>query len=159
MHAQLRINHRLNDIDSWLSAPLVVEASPHRIFAPGMPIRPNGSYRPRLDCGRVGAGCGRDRDVQTAISRIWRAFGLQPHLVDTWKLSTDPLFIDKVRNVVGVAPRSARQGDGAVRRRGIADAGARPHRTHAVVNRLCAVGTQTPNDGGRYLQAQPLVST
>jgi transposase len=39
---------------------------------------------------------------QTAISRIWRAFGLQPHLVDTWKLSTDPLFIDKVRDVVGL---------------------------------------------------------
>jgi transposase len=39
---------------------------------------------------------------QTAISRIWRAFGLKPHLVDTWKLSTDPLFIDKVRDVVGL---------------------------------------------------------
>jgi transposase len=39
---------------------------------------------------------------QTAISRIWRAFGLKPHLVDSWKLSTDPLFIDKVRDVVGL---------------------------------------------------------
>ncbi len=39
---------------------------------------------------------------QTAISRIWRAFGLKPHLVDTWKLSTDPQFIDKVRDVVGL---------------------------------------------------------
>src|SRR5438105_3210131 len=39
---------------------------------------------------------------QSAISRIWRAFGLKPHLVDTWKLSTDPLFIDKVRDVVGL---------------------------------------------------------
>jgi transposase len=39
---------------------------------------------------------------QTAISRIWRAFGLQPHLVDTWKLSTDPQFIEKVRDVVGL---------------------------------------------------------
>ena len=39
---------------------------------------------------------------QTAISRIWRAFGLKPHLVDTWKLSADPLFIDKVRDVVGL---------------------------------------------------------
>ena len=39
---------------------------------------------------------------QTAISRIWRAFGLTPHLVDTWKLSTDPQFIDKVRDVVGL---------------------------------------------------------
>ena len=39
---------------------------------------------------------------QTAISRIWRAFGLKPHLTETWKLSTDPQFIDKVRDVVGV---------------------------------------------------------
>jgi transposase len=39
---------------------------------------------------------------QTAISRIWRAFGLKPHLVQTWKLSTDPQFIDKVRDVVGL---------------------------------------------------------
>src|SRR2546421_4411613 len=39
---------------------------------------------------------------QTAISRIWRAFGLKPHLVDTWKLSTDPEFIAKVRDVVGL---------------------------------------------------------
>lgn len=39
---------------------------------------------------------------QTAISRIWRAFGLKPHLVDSWKQSTDPQFIDKVRDVVGL---------------------------------------------------------
>jgi len=39
---------------------------------------------------------------QTAVSRIWRAFGLKPHLVDSWKLSTDPLFIDKVRDIVGL---------------------------------------------------------
>src|SRR3989440_4257468 len=39
---------------------------------------------------------------QTAVSRIWRAFGLKPHLVDSWKLSTDPLFIDKARDVVGL---------------------------------------------------------
>jgi transposase len=39
---------------------------------------------------------------QTAISRIWRAFGLKPHLVQTWKLSTDPQFIDKVRDIVGL---------------------------------------------------------
>jgi len=34
---------------------------------------------------------------QTAVSRIWRAFGLKPHLVEGFKLSPDPLFIDKVR--------------------------------------------------------------
>src|SRR5918993_1777088 len=39
---------------------------------------------------------------QTAVSRIWRAFGLKPHLVETFKLSTDPQFIDKVRDVVGL---------------------------------------------------------
>ena len=39
---------------------------------------------------------------QSAISRIWRAFGLKPHLVDTFKLSNDPLFIEKVRDVVGL---------------------------------------------------------
>jgi transposase len=39
---------------------------------------------------------------QSAVSRIWRAFGLKPHIVETWKLSTDPLFIEKVRDVVGL---------------------------------------------------------
>ena len=39
---------------------------------------------------------------QAAVSRIWRAFGLKPHLVETWKLSTDPQFIEKVRDVVGL---------------------------------------------------------
>jgi transposase len=39
---------------------------------------------------------------QTAISRIWRAFGLTPHLEQTWKLSSDPQFIDKVRDIVGL---------------------------------------------------------
>ena len=40
--------------------------------------------------------------TQSAVSRIWRAFGLQPHRQETWKLSKDPLFIDKVRDVVGL---------------------------------------------------------
>jgi transposase len=39
---------------------------------------------------------------QSSVSRIWRAFGLKPHLVETWKLSTDPQFIAKVRDVVGL---------------------------------------------------------
>ena len=36
------------------------------------------------------------------MGRIWRAFGLQPHRQETFKLSTDPLFIDKVRDIVGL---------------------------------------------------------
>jgi transposase len=39
---------------------------------------------------------------QTAVSRIWRAFGLKPHLIETWKLSTDPQFVEKVRDIVGL---------------------------------------------------------
>jgi transposase len=49
---------------------------------------------------------------QTAVSRIWRAFGLKPHVQETWKLSSDPQFIEKVRDVAGLyldprAPRGA----------------------------------------------------
>ena len=39
---------------------------------------------------------------QSAIARIWHAFALQPHRVETFKLSKDPLFIDKVRDIVGL---------------------------------------------------------
>ena len=39
---------------------------------------------------------------QSAVSRIWRAFGLKPHLVESFKLSPDPQFIDKVRDIVGL---------------------------------------------------------
>ena len=38
---------------------------------------------------------------QSAISRIWRAFALQPHRTETFKLSTDPFFIEKVRTSSG----------------------------------------------------------
>src|SRR4051794_19126070 len=40
--------------------------------------------------------------TQSAVLRIWQAFGLQPHRQATWKLSKDPQFIDKVRDVVGL---------------------------------------------------------
>ncbi len=39
---------------------------------------------------------------QSAVTRIWRAFALQPHRVETFKLSKDPLFIEKVRDIVGL---------------------------------------------------------
>src|SRR5713226_9347677 len=39
---------------------------------------------------------------QSAVSRIWRAFGLKPHLTESFKLSPDPQFIDKVRDIVGL---------------------------------------------------------
>ena len=39
---------------------------------------------------------------QTMVSRVWRALGLQPHRQETFKLSQDPAFVDKVRDVVGL---------------------------------------------------------
>jgi hypothetical protein len=39
---------------------------------------------------------------QTAIVRIWRAFGLQPHRVENFKFSKDPQFVEKVRDIVGL---------------------------------------------------------
>jgi hypothetical protein len=39
---------------------------------------------------------------QSPVSRIWRAFDLRPHVAETWKLSTDPEFIAKVRDVAGL---------------------------------------------------------
>lgn len=40
--------------------------------------------------------------TQNAVLRIWRTFGLKPHLQETFKLSTDPFFVEKVRDVVGL---------------------------------------------------------
>ncbi|MFQ5765778.1 MAG: IS630 family transposase [Rhodospirillales bacterium] len=45
----------------------------------------------------------RESGISTSsVQRIWRAFGLRPHRTETFKLSTDPLFIDKVRDVVAL---------------------------------------------------------
>ena len=38
----------------------------------------------------------------STIHRIWQAFGLQPHRSETFKLSSDPLFVEKVRDIVGL---------------------------------------------------------
>jgi transposase len=39
---------------------------------------------------------------RATVSRIWRAFGLQPHRTETFKLSSDPFFVEKVRDLVGL---------------------------------------------------------
>jgi transposase len=39
---------------------------------------------------------------RSTVGRIWRAFGLQPHRAETFKLSTDPLFVEKVYDIVGL---------------------------------------------------------
>jgi len=47
----------------------------------------------------MAARCGLS---QSTVTRIWRAFGLQPHRTETFKLSPDPLFVEKVRDIVGL---------------------------------------------------------
>lgn len=46
----------------------------------------------------MAARCGLS---QSTVSRIWRAFGLPPHRTQAFKLSKDPLFIGKLRDIVG----------------------------------------------------------
>ena len=43
-----------------------------------------------------------DGDQPLERDRIWQAFGLKPHLSETFKLSPDPLFVEKVRDIVGL---------------------------------------------------------
>src|SRR4029453_4528734 len=40
--------------------------------------------------------------TQSAVHRIWKAFGLEPHRSETFKLSRDPHFVEKVRDLVGL---------------------------------------------------------
>lgn len=47
----------------------------------------------------LAAACGLSRN---SIHRVWRAFALAPHRSESFKLSKDPLFIDKVRDIVGL---------------------------------------------------------
>lgn len=51
---------------------------------------------------------------QSTVSCIWRAFGLQPQRSESFKLSTDQFFVEKVHDMVGL-PGPARAGTGALR--------------------------------------------
>ena len=61
------------------------------------------------------------------VSRIWRAFALQPHRTETFKLSADPLFIEKVRDIVGLYLNPPGPGAGLVRGREVPDPSPGPH--------------------------------
>ena len=52
---------------------------------------------------------------QPTVSRIWKAFGLKPWQIDTFKLSSDPLFVDKVSDIVGAVHEPARPCRGDLR--------------------------------------------
>jgi len=52
---------------------------------------------------------------KSSVGRIWKAFRLQPHRTDEFKISNDPLFVDKVRDVVGLYLDSSEKGHRVVR--------------------------------------------
>ena len=52
---------------------------------------------------------------KSTVGRIWRKFDLKPHLSDSFKLSTHPMFVEKVVDVVGLYHNPAGAGGGAVR--------------------------------------------
>ena len=57
---------------------------------------------------------------KSTVGRIWKAFRLKPHLTERFKLSSDPQFVEKVRDVGGAVPGPTRAGAGAVRGREVA---------------------------------------
>ncbi len=65
---------------------------------------------------------------QSTVSRVWRAFGLQPHREETFKLSKEPLFVDKVRDVVGLYLDPPERAVVLCVGRAVPDPGAEPHR-------------------------------
>ena len=65
----------------------------------------------------------------SSVQRIWRAHGLKPHLVKTFKVSRDKNFAAKVEDVVGLYLESPRQGAGPLHRRKEPNPSARPHPT------------------------------
>jgi transposase len=76
-----------------------------------------------------------------AISRIWHAFGLQPHRSETFKLSNDPLLVEKVRDIVGLYldPRRTRRCSASMR--------SRKCRRSIGRNHCCRCGRDKSNDG------------
>jgi transposase len=94
------INHR---VDGLLDAPrpgaprTIEDAQVDALIARTLESVPTGAthWSTRTMAREMGMS-------QTAVTRIWRAFGLQPHRQETFKLSSDPLFVDKVRDIVGL---------------------------------------------------------
>src|ERR1700716_2747122 len=75
----------------------------------------------------MAAGTGLSRPT---INRIWRAFGLQPHRAESFKLSNDPQFIEKVRDIVGLYLNPPGTSPGALHRREGSDPSTGSHPAH-----------------------------
>lgn len=92
-------------VDGLLDAPrpgaprTITDGDVERVVRKTLEERPDPADATHWSTRAMGRAAGV---TQTAVVRIWHAYGLQPHREDTFKLSTDPLFIDKVRDVVGL---------------------------------------------------------
>ena len=76
----------------------------------------------------MAAACGLS---PATVQRLWRAFGLKPHRVEAFKLSSDPEFVEKVRDIVGLylAPRCWPTSSGIMPSRGRSAGPSRPTRS------------------------------
>lgn len=92
-------------VDGLLDAPrpgaprTITDGDVERVLRTTLEARPAAADATHWSTRRMAQAAGV---TQTAVVRIWHAYGLQPHREETFKLSTDPLFIDKVRDVVGL---------------------------------------------------------
>lgn len=75
----------------------ITDADVERVITKTLETTPRGATH--WSTRSMASQCGLS---QSAVSRIWRAFALQPHRAETFKLSKDPLFIEKVRDIVGL---------------------------------------------------------
>jgi transposase len=98
-----RERFRVNRLEGLLDEPRpgaprsVTDAQVEEVITKTLESMPYNSthWSTRLMAKRTGL-------TQTAIVRIWRAFGLQPHRVENFKFSKDPQFVEKVRDIVGL---------------------------------------------------------
>jgi hypothetical protein len=75
-------------------------------IVPGSAVPPKSASRAlTLESARGALKIGH---APSTVHRIWRAFGLQPRRAETFKLSSDPLFVEKVRDIVGLWLRMKR---------------------------------------------------
>jgi len=75
----------------------ITDADVERVITRTLETKP--AYATHWSTRSMADACGM---TQTAVSRIWRAFALQPHRIENFKISKDPLFVDKVRDIVGL---------------------------------------------------------
>src|SRR5512133_1840673 len=86
----------------------------------------------------------------SSVGRIWRAFGLQPHRAETFKLSQDPLFVDKVRDIADTSEQSRNRNGGQGPLRLIAGGSRNSHVYRTCLAARCAAANAARRQRGRH---------